>query len=411
MKHRKTPLAVAVGIVGLGLAPWHVASAQSMTDEEIRDVLGLFIDAAAPSAEPQPTSAEPPPGPSASTGTPPDEDTAVQPAADIGAAEPPQAPSPAEETAASPAGQAAAIVIPPVAEEPRGNIVPRRTPFDEGDRLPPAVAMENKVHIPRGKSKAEAAGTAPPRADPPESDAPEPPPAADAPRRGLLGFLAGWLRSAPASRSGMAGAFREAGDMDWDAPPCSAHADRVLADLQRVRATGVALQPHALPETRAAETAPRSRPAPAPATLTRSERVLDDLRTVLERHAAPASRPAPQATLAGTAVDEARLDGVRGGFDAGNGLQVSFGIDRAVYVNGTLVTTTNFNVVQIGGGNTVTTNAMSQAALAQVVQNSLDGQKIQGVTVINASANSLSVLRSMNLQSTLRGAAIDSLRR
>ena len=132
------------------------------------------------------------------------------------------------------------------------------------------------------------------------------------------------------------------------------------------------------------------------------------------------------------AMSATSLDAVRGGF-SGNGVNISFGIERAVYVNGALVATTSLNVsdlgkitagrgttsfdagtialVQSGAGNLVTPGAISSAAIGTVVQNTLDGQKIQNVTVINATVNSLSVLRSLNFQSSLRGAVIDSLRR
>lgn len=132
------------------------------------------------------------------------------------------------------------------------------------------------------------------------------------------------------------------------------------------------------------------------------------------------------------ALSEQSLDGVRGGFVA-NGLTISFGIERAVYVNGTLVTTTSLNVselgritggrgtmtfdsgtialIQNGTGSVVAPGAMSSASIGTVVQNTLDGQKIQNVTVVNASVSSLGVLRGLNLQSSLRSAVIDSLRR
>ena len=133
------------------------------------------------------------------------------------------------------------------------------------------------------------------------------------------------------------------------------------------------------------------------------------------------------------AVSEHALDRVRGGF-SGDGLNISFGIERAVYVNGALVTTTSLNVsdlgrvsagrgtashdigsmglIQSGAGNLVSPNtSVSAGAISTVVQNTLDGQKIQNITVINATVNSLGVLRGLNLQSSLRGAVIDSLRR
>ncbi|HUA80198.1 MAG TPA: hypothetical protein VL997_07495 [Dyella sp.] len=42
-----------------------------------------------------------------------------------------------------------------------------------------------------------------------------------------------------------------------------------------------------------------------------------------------------------------RLDAVRGGFDLGNGVDVSFGIERAIYVDGNLVTYTSVNIPDI----------------------------------------------------------------
>ena len=132
------------------------------------------------------------------------------------------------------------------------------------------------------------------------------------------------------------------------------------------------------------------------------------------------------------AVSDTSLGSVRGGF-SGNGLNISFGIERAVYVNGALVTTTSLNfgdlgqitagrgatsldagtiqLIQNGVGNSVATGSISPSSIGTVIQNTLDGQKIQNMTVINATVNSLGLLRSMNLGASLRGAVIDSLRR
>jgi hypothetical protein len=148
-----------------------------------------------------------------------------------------------------------------------------------------------------------------------------------------------------------------------------------------------------------------------------------------EGEAAPRKNPFGDRQVA---LAENTLDRVRGGFVT-DGLNISFGIERAVYVNGSLVTSTTFNVndlgrmtggrsvpsldantiglVQNGAGNVVTTGSLSSGAIGTIVQNTLDGQKIQNVTVINATTNSLGVLRGLNLQSSLRGAVIDSLRR
>ena len=150
------------------------------------------------------------------------------------------------------------------------------------------------------------------------------------------------------------------------------------------------------------------------------------------------------------AVLDNALDRVRGGFVTPS-LNIAFGIERAVYINGSLVTTTSLNIsdlghvttnssananstsgagskqvspgtlalIQSGAGNSVAGGAFSTGAAAglsanaigTVVQNTLDGQKIQNVTVINATANSLGVLRGLNLQNALRSSLIDSLRR
>ncbi|MEO6353322.1 MAG: hypothetical protein ABI575_04600 [Oxalobacteraceae bacterium] len=48
------------------------------------------------------------------------------------------------------------------------------------------------------------------------------------------------------------------------------------------------------------------------------------------------------------AVSNNSLDDMRGGFDNGAGLLVSFGIERAVYINGNLTTSVSFNIPDVG---------------------------------------------------------------
>ena len=133
------------------------------------------------------------------------------------------------------------------------------------------------------------------------------------------------------------------------------------------------------------------------------------------------------------AVADSQLDQVRGGFEAANGLTISFGIERAVYVNGSLVTTTNLNVsdlgkvaagqtslrgtdaagmtlIQNGPGNTFLATP-SAASVGTVIQNTLNNQKIQNVTSINAVVNSAQVFRGLSLQTTLSNALTSALRR
>lgn len=141
-----------------------------------------------------------------------------------------------------------------------------------------------------------------------------------------------------------------------------------------------------------------------------------------EHEAEQQASPLPGVAVA---MSEDRLDHVRGGFTAPNGLHVAFGIERLVYVNGELVTTTRLNfatqdplsaaaagsanrlaLIQEGAAGTVV-----RAAIPTVIQNALDGQKIQSLTTINATVNSLQVLRGLQLQSDVTRAIVDSLRR
>jgi hypothetical protein len=132
------------------------------------------------------------------------------------------------------------------------------------------------------------------------------------------------------------------------------------------------------------------------------------------------------------AVSGHRLDAVRGGFDVGNGLLASFGIERAIYINGNLVTsnsvqvpdigrmtadqatalaaaTGTVNVIRNGAGNSVDTSAFNQVTAATVIQNSLDNQDIRSLTMINVGVNSQVAFRSLNLQQSLQAGLIGSL--
>jgi hypothetical protein len=131
------------------------------------------------------------------------------------------------------------------------------------------------------------------------------------------------------------------------------------------------------------------------------------------------------------AVSNAQLDRMRGGFDLGSGIVASLGIDRAVYINGNLVTSTSFNIpdigridatqasavaaamgtvnlVQNGPGNSFDPSAFSQAGGATVIQNTLNNQQIQALTTLNVSTNTLGLFRDMGLQESLQSALIRS---
>jgi hypothetical protein len=145
-----------------------------------------------------------------------------------------------------------------------------------------------------------------------------------------------------------------------------------------------------------------------------------------------ADRAAAEAPL-WTAVEDSTLASMRGGFDFGNGLSVSFGIERAVYINGALVTTTAINVgdlarvtpeqatligrqaaainlVQNGPGNAAALTGSDLATPGTVIQNTLSNQNIQSQTIINASSNALGLMKTLNTLSSLREALGNSVR-
>ncbi|MGU7785186.1 hypothetical protein [Burkholderia sp. PU8-34] len=135
-------------------------------------------------------------------------------------------------------------------------------------------------------------------------------------------------------------------------------------------------------------------------------------------------------TSGAVALTDARLDAMRGGFDLPGGLQVSFGVSRVAFVNGNLVATTNINIpdisqitaqqaqalaaanvgalIQVGPGNAAQPGALP-ALTGAVIQNTLDNQRIQALTTINTSVNTLSTFKNLNIMSTLNNALIGVL--
>jgi hypothetical protein len=122
---------------------------------------------------------------------------------------------------------------------------------------------------------------------------------------------------------------------------------------------------------------------------------------------------------------------MRGGFDGGSGLVVSFGITREAFVNGNLVTSTSFNIpniaqmtpqqaqmlananagalIQNGLNNTVQPGGLPGVTGA-VIQNTLSNQQIQALTTINTTVNSLAAFKSLNLGQTLNSALLSAVR-
>jgi hypothetical protein len=126
------------------------------------------------------------------------------------------------------------------------------------------------------------------------------------------------------------------------------------------------------------------------------------------------------------AVEPAALDELRGGFDMGNGLAVSLGIERIVTINGNVLERSQLELGDLGKLANGTANLSAEAA-GQVrtiqngvggmnvqlgnsvlggtfIQNSLNDQLIRNQTIINASVNARGMLQSMNFQSTLANA-------
>lgn len=136
---------------------------------------------------------------------------------------------------------------------------------------------------------------------------------------------------------------------------------------------------------------------------------------------------------------EQELSVMRGGFITNEGLMVSFGIERAIYVNGVLDTASNFiissidnnsalkystsafsgenavKVVQIGpaGSNTFSPANITGNLLPggfTVIQNSLDNQFVNNTTIFNASVTNSNLFREMNLTSLISQQMIRAVR-
>lgn len=130
-------------------------------------------------------------------------------------------------------------------------------------------------------------------------------------------------------------------------------------------------------------------------------------------------------------ISDTQLDQMRGGFDAGAGLQIAFGIERAVFINGQLVATTSFNipnlaqitpaqaqmlaqtlntatVIQSGPGN-IAPASLPGASAATIVQNTLNNQQIGALTTVNAAVNTLAQFKASNLQATIRSAVANTV--
>lgn len=122
---------------------------------------------------------------------------------------------------------------------------------------------------------------------------------------------------------------------------------------------------------------------------------------------------------------DAELAAQRGGMRLSDTLDISFGIERQILINGELQTSFTLRIdslaaviastnmanelpppitlVQNGNGNVFASfPAMGGGLPATVVQNSLDRQSIETINVINATLPNLTAMRQMGLEATLR---------
>jgi hypothetical protein len=154
------------------------------------------------------------------------------------------------------------------------------------------------------------------------------------------------------------------------------------------------------------------------------------------RAAPGAESPAvsPEVDVRGQAwppVEQAALERCRGGFTNASGLEFSLGIDRFVTINGDVVAHTTLQIGDVraltteqaqafrdslstggiiqNGANNSYFGSLDSAAAGTLVQNSLNDQTIRTQTIINSTVNSLSLLKDLNFQATLRDAAIGAI--
>jgi hypothetical protein len=133
-------------------------------------------------------------------------------------------------------------------------------------------------------------------------------------------------------------------------------------------------------------------------------------------------------------VSNQQLDKMRGGFDLGLGLLVSFGITRATYINQELVTSMTFQlgniskltalqaqrlsqqinlapqVIQNGVGNLVESGVMN-LPLGTYLQNTLDNQVLRTQTVIDIQTNGLGMMKNFNFQAMMQEAIANAVTR
>lgn len=149
----------------------------------------------------------------------------------------------------------------------------------------------------------------------------------------------------------------------------------------------------------------------------------------------------PDGLLGAKIVASEQLSETRGGFettDRGQTLRISFGIERAVFVNGALVSTSTLaldglarmtnvgagapgasvrsvgstaNVVRNGADNVLSIAPQDLPAGTLILQNSLSNQRLDANTVVNAVVEASGLLRATRLEAAMREATTGALRR
>lgn len=133
----------------------------------------------------------------------------------------------------------------------------------------------------------------------------------------------------------------------------------------------------------------------------------------------------------GAALSERALDALRGGFITEGGLQLTFGLEHVLMVNGELeahtVLVPEFNltsgfsagdlpvpaeptVIQLGAGNAVSGDVLPNlSSMTTIIQNSLDHQTIQGLGIYNIGISNLSALRAREFGALIHQQLLDSI--
>jgi len=115
-------------------------------------------------------------------------------------------------------------------------------------------------------------------------------------------------------------------------------------------------------------------------------------------------------------ANDQEINGMRGGYVNGEGLEVSFGIEQAVYINGILQAINTpypgVTLTQNGPGNTFLPADPGQfdSGFLNVIQNSMDQQVIQNINKINATISVLGLYKEINKANTLNQQLIQTLR-